>query len=621
MKNNILYILILIFTPLLSFAQKDTLLELGVNKKIISERHKEANNEASLLRKKHTPSVYKKASSLPFFDDFAQQEYYPDGSKWIDNAVYINSNYAVNPISYGVATFDGLDSTGYPYNFISPTSHGVADYLTSRTIDLSNPTDSVYLSFYYQPQGLGNKPETSDSLKVEFFRLSDSTWVRKWAAGGNSLQPFKQVMIPIDTAFQKTNFQFRFKNYATLSGNVDHWNVDYVYLNDNRTHLDTAINDVALIGNFYNFLNEYTRMPWQHYNTDKNDTSFMAQYINVAYRNNSNTTYNLDYKYNVITENGTGLIIEDYPAGSAGKPVSAYSTLIEPQAVRNNQNDFYFPYDDTATFKVFQIKNYFSFSPPDDHLVNDTVVSYQVFGNDYAYDDGSAEVGYGVQGIGSKLAHQFNVKKSDTLTSIKMYFSPIMNNMSAKTFKLTVWSSLSPESIIYQQNAYYSPIYSNTNEFLEYFLESPLFLTAGTYYVGYEKITEEFLNIGWDYNTDNSNKVFFNGVGIWQNATVNGSLMLRPVFGAYPDPIISVEEFNNPLDKIAIYPNPASNSIQINAKTAYNLEVFDMYGKLIKKHVASTKNVIDVSMLSNGIYLFKFSNNSSSTIKKIIISK
>ena len=88
MKNNILYILILIFTPLLSFAQKDTLLELGVNKKIISERHKEANNEASLLRKKHTPSVYKKASSLPFFDDFAQQEYYPDGSKWIDIAVY-----------------------------------------------------------------------------------------------------------------------------------------------------------------------------------------------------------------------------------------------------------------------------------------------------------------------------------------------------------------------------------------------------------------------------------------------------------------------------------------------------------------------------------------------------
>jgi hypothetical protein len=620
MNNNILYILIFIITPLLTFAQKDTLLELGVNKKIISERHKEANNEASLLRKKNNTSAFKKANSLPFFDDFSQQEYYPDGSKWIDNAVYINSNYAVDPISYGIATFDGLDSTGYPYNFISPTSHGVADYLTSKTIDLSNPTDSVYLSFYYQPQGLGNKPETSDSLKVEFFRVSDSTWVRKWAAGGSSLQPFKQVMIPVDTSFHKTNFQFRFKNYATLSGNVDHWNVDYVYLNDNRNYLATAINDVALIGNFYNFLNEYTRMPWQHYITDT--TGLMASVIDVAYKNNSSSDYNIDYKYNIITENGNGLVIENYPAGTAGKLVPAYSTLIESQAVNNGINDFNFPYDDTATFKVFQVKNYFSFSTPDDHTENDTVVSYQVFGNDYAYDDGSAEVSYGVEGIGSKLAHQFSVKKNDTLTSIKMYFSPIQYNMSAKTFKLTVWSSLLPESIIYQQSAYYSPIYSNTNEFLEYLLESPLYLPAGTYYVGYEKISPEFLHVGWDLNNINSNKVFFNAIGVWQSpTTVGGSLMIRPVFGAYPDPVISVDEYNNDLNEIEIYPNPASNNIQFNAKTAYTIEIIDMYGKLIEKHAASTNRNIDVSMLSNGIYLFKFSNNNSSITKKIIISK
>ena len=412
MNKQTIYILIFSLLPLFSFAQKDTLLELGVNKRIISERVKEAKNEASLLRKGTNFSALKKVNSLPFFDDFSQQEYYPDGSKWIDNAVYINSNYAVNPISYGVATFDGLDSTGYPYNFFNSTAQGVADYLTSKPIDLSNPTDSVYLSFFYQPQGLGNKPESADSLKLEFFRLSDSTWVRKWAAGGSSVQPFKQVMVPVDTAFHKTDFQFRFKNYATLSGNVDHWNVDYVYLNDNRNYLDTAVNDVALIGNFYNFLNEFTRMPWQHYISDTVGMGFMATAIDVAYKNNSSTDYNVDYKYNVITDNGSGLIIEDYPAGLAGKPLLAYSTLVEPQFVyKSGANDFKFPYDDTATFKVFQVKNYFSIGTLDAHQENDTVVSYQVFGNDYAYDDGSAEVGYGVQGIGSKLAHQFSIKK------------------------------------------------------------------------------------------------------------------------------------------------------------------------------------------------------------------
>jgi hypothetical protein len=619
MNKQTIYILILFILPIFSLAQKDTILALGVNKKIISERVKEANNQPSLLRKAVNKSIFKKANSLPFFDDFTQQEYYPDGSKWIDNAVYINSNYAVDPISYGVATFDGLDSTGYPYNFNSPTAHGVADYLTSKTIDLSNPTDSVYLSFFYQPQGLGNKPESSDSLKLEFFRLSDSTWVRKWAAGGSSVQPFKQVMIPVDTTYHKTNFQFRFKNYATLSGNVDHWNVDYVYLNDSRTYLDTALNDVALIGDFYNFLNEYTRMPWQHYITDT--LGFMAPTIDVAYKNNSNTNYSINYKYKVITDNGSGVEIEEYPGGLAGKVVFAYSTLIEPQAVNNGINNFSFPSDDTATFKVFQIKNYFDFGIPDDHIENDTVVSYQVFGNDYAYDDGSAEVGYGVQGIGSKLAHQFSIKKSDTLTSIKMYFSPIMNNMSAKTFKLTVWSSLSPETIIYQQNSYYSPIYSNTNEFLEYNLDFPLYLNAGTYYVGYEKISEEFLNLGWDYNTNNSSKVFFNAVGVWQNATVSGTLMLRPVFGAYPEPIISVEEFNKNTNDISVYPNPSSNKINIKSHQSYAIELIDMYGKLIDSSPSTTNKVIDVSLLPNGIYMLKFNNENSSITKKIIISK
>ncbi|TXB66746.1 T9SS type A sorting domain-containing protein [Vicingus serpentipes] len=621
MKNNILYIIIFILTPFFVFSQKDTLLELGVNKKIINERFKEANNEVSLLRKKNNSSSYKKASSLPFFDDFSQQEYYPDASKWMDNAVYINSNYAVNPISYGVATFDGLDSTGYPYNFINSTAQGVADYLTSKPIDLTTPTDSVYLSFFYQPQGIGNKPETSDSLKVEFFRLSDSTWVRKWAAGGSALQPFKQVMIAVDTSFHKANFQFRFKNYATLSGNVDHWNVDYVYLNDNRNYLDTTINDVALTGNFYNFLNEYTRMPWQHYIIDT--IGFMASAIDVAYRNNTSSPFGVFYRYNVISDNGSGSLIEDYPPPGSNKNVFPYSTLIEPQAVYDlGTNDFSFPFDAAATSKVFQVKNYFNLGGlPDDHQENDTVVSYQVFGNDYAYDDGSAEVGYGVQGIGSKLAHQFSIKKSDTLTSLKMYFSPITNNMSAKTFKLTIWSNLSPETVIYQQNAYYSPIYSNTNEFLEYLLDAPLYLPAGTYYVGYEKISEDFLNLGWDLNTNNSNKVFFNAVGIWQNATVNGSLMVRPVFGAYPDPVISIKEHNNYLNDINIYPNPTSSNLYFKANTPYTIDITDMYGKLIESYTESTNKIIDVSFLKNGIYLFKFSNNKSSITKKIIISK
>ena len=286
-------------------------------------------------------------------------------------------------------------------------------------------------------------------------------------------------------------------------------------------------------------------------------------------------------------------------------------------------NDFYFPVDDTAQSKVFQIKNYFDLNAfIDDHQENDTVISYQVFGNDYAYDDGSAEVGYGVQGIGAKLAHQFNFKKSDTLTAFKIYFSPITNNLSAKTFKLTVWNSLSPENIIYQQNAYYSPTYSLTNEFLYYLLDYPLYLTAGTYYIGWEKISEDFLNVGWDLNNNNSGRVFFNTSGVWQNPTTQpGSLMLRPVFGAYPEPIVGIYNPESKNDEITVYPNPVKNTIYYQTELAYTIELFDVYGKIVRSFHSSKQGTIDVSQLEVGLYFLRFSNENSVNTKKIIISK
>lgn len=130
----------------------------------------------------------KSTLTLPFLDDFSQNYLFPDTTRWEDINVHINSNFANDPVNWGVATFDGLDSTGYPYNFGNPTSYGPADTLTSRTIDVTTIIDSLFLSFYYQPQGNGNKPETKDSLSLQFFRKSDSTWVRMWGSARNSLR-------------------------------------------------------------------------------------------------------------------------------------------------------------------------------------------------------------------------------------------------------------------------------------------------------------------------------------------------------------------------------------------------------------------------------------------------
>ena len=297
-KKRRIIIILFLFANTLCSAQKDTLLELGFNNTLRSFYNNNKDNPEAPFNKKSNPNN-KTLLTLPFIDDFSQRYLFPDGGLWQDLNAHINSNFAVNPISYGVATLDGLDHTGMPYNFALPTSYGTADTLTSHPIDLSSiVTDSVFLSFYYQPQGNGNKPETKDSIRLEFFRQSDSSWVRMWGTAGASNQPFKKVMVPVDTSFQNIEFQFRFRNWATLSGNVDHWNIDYVYLDQNRNHADTALNDVSFITNHHNMLKELTGIPWSHYLTDT--IGLMDTAMHVTYTNNHSVQYAVFFKYEII---------------------------------------------------------------------------------------------------------------------------------------------------------------------------------------------------------------------------------------------------------------------------------------------------------------------------------
>ena len=56
------------------------------------------------------------ALSLPFLDDFSYNSYFPDNLLWEDSAVFVNRSYPINPVTIGVATFDGLDANGLAYD-------------------------------------------------------------------------------------------------------------------------------------------------------------------------------------------------------------------------------------------------------------------------------------------------------------------------------------------------------------------------------------------------------------------------------------------------------------------------------------------------------------------------
>jgi hypothetical protein len=219
--------------------------------------------------------------TLITYAPIVQKSRMPAFTKWIDNYAYHNYTYPYLPPSIGVATLDGLDENGRPYNNLTPTAYAQADYLTTKPLDLSPYTDadSVYLSFFYEPRGFGDWPNTNDSLVLEFYNGYSSMWDRVWSIPGFATAPgtpdtFRQVLIRIPSTISPiqnyffNGFQFRFTNYATVAGNNDHWHIDFVQLDKNRSVTDTSNNDIAFQYPFPSILRNYSEMPaWQYRDT------------------------------------------------------------------------------------------------------------------------------------------------------------------------------------------------------------------------------------------------------------------------------------------------------------------------------------------------------------------
>jgi len=122
--------------------------------------------------------IFPRPIQLPVFTDFHTDNIFPDTALFSDRDAFINDDFPYHSVNIGAATLDAIDDHGniYPDASMFPF---IADHLTSRPIRLDslflpNETraitlaDSLYFSFYYQPQGRGNQPEEFDSLVLEF---------------------------------------------------------------------------------------------------------------------------------------------------------------------------------------------------------------------------------------------------------------------------------------------------------------------------------------------------------------------------------------------------------------------------------------------------------------------
>lgn len=559
--------------------------------------------------------AYYQDSAIVFYQTIS------DTSKlWLDRMALRNERYGVNPRSIGVATFDGLNEHGYPYQFAtSVTNYG--DYLTSKPIDLTNysAADSLYLSFLYQPEGLGDVPEAGDSLVLEFYSSPLDQWFHIWGVGGSVVHPFRAVHIPLTQSnFFNDGFKFRFKNYGGLSGSLDHFHIDYVHLRALSSFNDTLFKDFALSYPLSTLLQNYTSVPWDHYRNSVGNR--MSNGTEIKVYNGSNSAENYQNGLIEISHN-------NLPVGTFSLP----GFLLAEGNINYNPSAFFTSYHDLSAgyefdkslpgnVQSFNVKTSVSAQFPNT-ISNDTTTFVQGFYNYYSYDDGSAEAAFGPTGAQSMLAVHFNSYEADSLLGVYLHFVPSVVDVSQKLFYLTVWEDNNgvPGAILYQDDVFNSrqPTYNmGLNNFNAYYFTGGLKVPVNSsFFIGWKQVDAMRYNLGLDRNINHSDEIFYSVDfgGTWQNPPFAGSPMLRPIFSTQLDGELGfAAHVENP--SYLIYPNPSHAYALV--KSPYSDEsgflVYNLLGNLV---TSTLDEIIPASVLSPGTYFIQSKVHSHPPIK------
>ena len=592
---------------------------------------------------------------LPFFDDFSEPfsrlqtaaDLYPNSDRWLGNKAYINNHMAINPISQGVATFDGLDERGRAYGFGFSLAT-LSDSLTSKPINLLGATDTVYLSFYYQAQGLGNAPEAADILLMEF-KDTAGTWARVWEVEGYVLEDFKfnRVMLPVlGEEYLHAGFQFRFINYASRAGNVDHWHVDYIELDEGRFAGDTIVIDVSQLCQTsylpdeevfqvatHSLLREFSAMPWGHYKSLITPSDMIRDSALFIGRNNYQAdSFSPTFSLEVL--DNTGALIYNGLTSTSLIPSGVICGNELNSCNPGTGNNFNFLID--GTFDSFPTTNQisddstffelrFKLEVNDDVLGNNVRVEKQEFYNYYAYDDGTAEAAYGLgelENVGM-VAMRYNIKKDDFLRGIQLYLNPVEFNIASQPVNLAVWTgNEQPDQMIWQSpdtNFYYT---DQINYFYHYLLDTVLPVSQNIW-VGWiqQPATNLKFSVGFDKRTDASSKVYYNLGTTWNQSSIPGAIMIRPVVGE-PYSWVGVEE-QPTVQHINIYPNPSTGEVYMEEAFSgqflnAQITVYDISGRSVHSQTGYTRQ-LQLRHLHSGTYILRVDSKEGVFTERLVL--
>lgn len=560
------------------------------------------------------------AVGLPFLDDFSDYQGAPSPMLWAGGGALVNTGFGPQAPTVGVLTLDALDADGRLYGQAT-TSLFPADTAMSRPIRLDSlsAADSVVLSFYYLPGGgsgnlwerVGDTPEERDSLFLDFYAAADSQWHTVWSRGGVSVdslvaatgRSWQYVAVAlVDSVYFDSTFRFRFRNYCSIEDNGktgmagagDQWNIDYVLLDSGRTATATPVfRDVAFVEPAGSMLASYRAMPARQFRP-----ADMAVTLQTTITNLYSSALATQYGYAVVDMQGDTLYRYDggYENAPPFLPAGSYQT-----APAHASPAVGYAFEQSDNLREYTVVHMVREGVGGDgRQQNDTVRFVQRFDNYYAYDDGSAENGYGLTSTASRiyLAYRFDLNVQDTLTAVDMMFNPTLRDENEHVqFLITVWRAEEgkPGTVLYHDDVRRRP---QAGAFNRYMLEHSV-TVDGSIFVGFEQVGNDYINLGFDRNTNSSDRIYYLTSTEWQQSILSGSLLLRPCFGQSATEAIGTAEA---LRGIALAPNPAHERVVVaGLPEGSTVRLYDMQGRQL---LATRGTTVDVSGLK-GLFLLQ----------------
>jgi len=602
------------------------------------------------------------ALTLPFFEDFTSPlEGAPNTTRWqaattaypnlgttiryAGGGAYVSNRLAVQPLTRGTATLDGLRGNGLPYNPTQPVSYGQIDTLTSQVIDLSGltPASNVYLSFAWQAGSVVGAPTNNTNssptnLTLEFLDNA-GIWQSAWTftSRGNSSR-FKQQIFALSSATYLHNaFRFRFRASGSRTQNTDAFGLDYIYLNSNRAANDTTFQDIATSRGLGSPLRTYTSMPvWQYNAATTSPLNPMVTATVNSLTATGQTPTPISWQ-GTVRELTTGTFNATWLTG--GRPIVAAA---RQEIVTGDATTAPLPNNAAPKRLRYQLALQTQETNPLT-LPNDTLRRDVDLADYYAYDDGTAEFIVGLAASNSNpfsyVALAFTANQADFVKALRV--APVFNNTTVanggennqpRPITVAVWADNNGKPAN-TPLATATSILTNPTAAGQTFQEivfNPPVPVSGRFYVGYgQASTGQFLNYGLDVNDQlPTGTLFSNTLGAsnpdpWRPVTLAtpGAPMLRPVMA---QTYLATRGQQAISAAFALYPNPApaGTAVVVEGPAFRQAVLLDVLGRAVWQQSAAEagqKTLHLPARLPGGVYLVQLALPDGSTATRRLV--